>query len=244
MTEFEDTSWVNDEFTRRYLLTADAKIPQRSSLKKIIRSFYRFNIEKIHDPVVLDLGSGDGAMTVALLEEDPGIRPVLIDGSEEMINRARQRLSGCPECVFVHRSFHELLKNGGDIPKCDFIVSSLAIHHIDTTEKAQMFGFIHDRLKPGCWFLLYDSVLPPAPLEDWYITLWLEWIRDQKEKKGITEEMESIVFDHHQAPDHHKNLDSLGKHCSLLREAGFANVDIIYKYGVFSLLCGRKTDQS
>ncbi len=243
MTEFEDTSWVNDDFTRHYLLTADARIPQRSRLKKLIRSFYRFHVKKIKNAVVLDLGSGDGSMMAALLEEDPGIRPVLIDASGEMINQARQRLSRCPGCIFVNKSFHELLKNDRDIPRCDFIVSSLAIHHIDSKEKARLFEYIFDALKPGCWFLLYDSVLPPASLEDWYIALWLEWIRDQKEKKGINEEMESIVFDHHQAPDHHKNLDSLEKHFSLLREAGFSNVDIIYKYGVFSLLCGKKSDQ-
>ncbi|HVP95425.1 MAG TPA: class I SAM-dependent methyltransferase [Methanoregulaceae archaeon] len=242
MTEFEDTSWVNDEFTRHYLLIADAQIPQRSRLKKIIRSFYRFHVSKNKAPVVLDLGSGDGVITGALLEEDPGIRPVFVDASEEMINRARQRFSGCQACRFINRSFNELLENGGDIPECDFIISSLAIHHIGAIEKGQLFRFIYEKLKPGCWFLLFDSVLPPASLEDWYITLWLEWIRDQKAKKGIEVDMESFVYSHHQAPDHHKNLDSLGQHLSLLEEAGFSNVDIIYKYGVFSLLCGEKSE--
>jgi hypothetical protein len=99
-------------------------------------------------------------------------------------------------------------------------------------------------LKPGCWFLLFDTVLPPVPLEDWYITLWLEWIRYQKEKKGIDEDMEGFVFAHHQAPDHHKNLDSLEQHLSMLRAAGFSKVDIIYKYGIFSLLCGEKSGES
>jgi tRNA (cmo5U34)-methyltransferase len=243
MTEFEDTNWVSDEFTRHFLLIAEAQIPQRSRLKKMIGSFYRFHPPGDKRPVVLDLGSGDGVMSAALLGIDPEIRLVLVDASEEMINRARQRLSGCRECVFVTRSFHEILENGGVIPDCDLILSSLAIHHIDTGEKERLFRFVFEKLKPGCWFLLYDTVLPPASLEDWYITLWLEWIRDQKEKIGIEEDMEGFIFSHHQAPDHHKNLDSLETHLSMLREAGFSNVDVIYKYGIFTLLCGEKSEK-
>jgi tRNA (cmo5U34)-methyltransferase len=242
MTEFEDTSWVSDEFTRHYLLIVDAQIPQRSRLKKIIGSFYRFHSPRSNKPVVLDLGSGDGAMAAVLLGIDPEIRPVLVDASEEMINRARKRLSGCLSSVFIKRNFHELIENNADIPACDFIVSSLAIHHIDTCEKERLLRVIYGKLKPGGWFLLYDTVLPPASLEDWYINLWLEWIRDQKAKRGIDEDMESFVFDHHQAPDHHNNIDSLETHLSLLGNAGFSKIDIIYKYGIFTLLCGQKPD--
>jgi tRNA (cmo5U34)-methyltransferase len=243
MTEFEDTNWISDAFTRHYLLIVDAQIPQRSRLKKIIGSFYRFHAPQSTNPVVLDLGSGDGAMAAVLLGIDPEIRPVLVDASEEMINRARQRLAGCLPTLFIQRSFHDLIEDNADIPVCDYIVSSLAIHHIDTREKERLFRLIYGKLKPGGWFLLYDTVLPPASLEDWYIELWLEWIRNQKEKRGIDDDMESFVFDHHQAPDHHKNIDSLETHLSLLGHAGFSKVDIIYKYGIFTLLCGQKPDQ-
>ena len=242
MTEFEDTSWVSDEFTRHYLLIVDAQIPQRSRLKRIIGSFYRFHPPLSNNPVVLDLGSGDGAMAAVLLGIDPEIKPVLVDASEEMINRAKRRLSGYQSSLFIKRDFHELIGNNADVPACDFIVSSLAIHHIDTGEKNRLIRFAYEKLKPGGWFLLYDTVLPPAYLEDWYIHLWLEWIRDQKAKMGIDGDMESFVFNHHQAPDHHKNIDSLEKHLSMLGHAGFSKIDIIYKYGIFTLLCGEKPD--
>lgn len=243
MTEFEDTSWVSDEFTRHYLLIVDAQIPQRSRLKKIIGSFYRFHAPIGDSPVVLDLGSGDGAMAAVLLGINPGIRPVLVDASEEMINRAKRRLSACIPCQFIKRSFHELIAFNDDIPKCDFVVSSLAIHHIDTNEKDRLFRFVYEKLKPGGWFLLYDTVLPPASLEDWYINLWLEWIRGKKEKLQIDEDMESFVFGHHQAPDHHKNIDTLETHLSLLEKTGFSRIDIVYKYGIFTLICGQRPDQ-
>jgi tRNA (cmo5U34)-methyltransferase len=241
MVEFEDTSWVHDDFTRHYLAIADAQIPQRSRLRKLFQSFYRHYIGVGTHPVLLDLGSGDGVITAALLAIDPGISPVLVDASSEMIDRAKLRLAAYPKSRFITQSFQEFVKNPPDVPECDLIVSSLAIHHISTDQKKELFRFINGKLKKGCWFLLYDSVLPPTKtLEDWYITLWIEWIREQKEKRGIEEDMEGFVFSHHQESSHHKSLDTLEVHTALLREAGFSNVDLIYKFGIFSLICGKK----
>jgi tRNA (cmo5U34)-methyltransferase len=240
VTEFQDTSWVRDEFSRHFLLVADAQIPQRSRLRKIIKSFYHFHVGTGSQPTVLDLGSGDGVMTAALLEVDPGIQAVLVDASDAMITRAKQRLSGYPECRFIRISFNDMVKDGNEVPGCDFVISSLAVHHVSTEEKLELFRFIYRKLKPGGWFLLYDSVLPPSLLEDWYILLWIEWIREQKQKKGIAEDMEGFVYSHHQDPGHHKNLDSLEVHLAMIRDAGFSGVDIVYKYGIFSLICGKK----
>lgn len=195
-------------------------------------------------PVVLDLGSGDGIITGTLLENDPDIIPILVDASPEMIGRAQLRLAGFPKTRFITTTFRELVKDGDAIPPCDMVVSSLAVHHISTDEKNKLFQFVIRKLKKGSWFLLYDSVLPPDNiLEEWYITLWLEWIRQQKEKRGIGEDMEGFVFSHHQEPSHHALLDTLETHLALLRKAGFSHVDVIYKYGIFSLLCGQKTEQ-
>jgi tRNA (cmo5U34)-methyltransferase len=243
MAEFKDTSWVRDEFTRHYLAIADAQIPQRSRLKKLIQSFYRHYVDAGINPVILDLGSGDGVMTESLLDTDPDISPILVDASAEMTGRAKLRLAGFPKARFITTTFRDLVKTPDTIPLCDLVISSLAVHHISTDEKKELFRFINGKLKKGSWFLLYDSVLPPTViLEEWYIKLWIEWIRQQKEKRGIQEDMEEFVFSHHQEPSHHESLDTLDIHLDLLRTEGFSHVDIIYKYGIFSLLCGQKTE--
>src|ERR687896_122970 len=55
---------------------------------------------------VMDLGSGPGTLAGKLLEAFPEMRVVCLDGSEEMIGQARQRLAGFAErASFIRADF-------------------------------------------------------------------------------------------------------------------------------------------
>jgi tRNA (cmo5U34)-methyltransferase len=67
----------------------------------------------------------------------------------------------------------------------DLIVSALAVHHLDESEKRSLFRRVHEALRPGGRFVLGDVVTADvivAPLEEGYdkpdrAADQLEWLR-------------------------------------------------------------------
>ncbi|HEX3519853.1 MAG TPA: methyltransferase domain-containing protein, partial [Solirubrobacteraceae bacterium] len=72
---------------------------------------------------VLDLGAGTGLMSQAVIERYPGVELVLLDGADEMLSHARERLP--PESITtITRDMRAELPAG----PFDAVVSGLAIH--------------------------------------------------------------------------------------------------------------------
>jgi tRNA (cmo5U34)-methyltransferase len=241
MVDFDDTDWKERDFSLKFCHAADIQVIERRRMLGIVRSFFRHFIKSDGQKTVLDLGCGDGIMAHNLLLEDGTLKATVIDASADMVTRARERLSGYPETRFITASFQKIIRERPGFPAFDLVVSSLAIHHITADEKKALFAYIYDQLNDGGFLLVIDTVLPPTPmLEDWYIALWREWIRELQAKLHFPEDLEAVIDSHHQAPAHHACLDTLPFHLSALRGAGFSEVDCIYKYGIFSIFCGMK----
>ncbi|UCH82513.1 MAG: class I SAM-dependent methyltransferase [Nitrospiraceae bacterium] len=56
---------------------------------------------------ILDIGCGDGIITHELLSIDSSIRATLIDGSDYMLSRAKERLKDFPD-IYMHSSFQDI----------------------------------------------------------------------------------------------------------------------------------------
>lgn len=81
-------------------------------------------------PHIVDLGTGTGALAAACLRRRPGARVTAIDEDPAILDLARRRLAEWPgRAVCVHASFVS-----ADLPPCDAVVASLALHHIRTAE--------------------------------------------------------------------------------------------------------------
>jgi tRNA (cmo5U34)-methyltransferase len=123
-------------------------------------------VAAVRPALVLDLGAGTGGLSSALLER-PEVGVVeLTDVDEEMLARARERLTGYgARARFSVRSFHDPL------PACDAVAASLALHHVRTLEeKAALFERIFCALGPGGVFVNADVTMPaeePARGESW-----------------------------------------------------------------------------
>jgi len=241
MSEFEKSEWAEKEHAKGFMENADIYILERPRLFKILKSFYRhFLGKKMERPKVLDLGCGDGALTRELLKEDSQIQATLVDGSSEMLKSARERLKSYDDMRFIHSTFQELLNNDDVLDDdFDFVVSSLAIHHLHFEEKKSLFRYIHNHLKDGGYFLNIDTVKAPnEELESWYRIFWSEWIRENQSKLDITESFDHIPLQYKNNPDNHP--DTLDIQLSALKSVGFQQVDCYYKYGIFAMFGGRK----
>ena len=205
-----------------------------------MKSFYGHFIGNKTNNNVLDLGCGDGIITYELLRIGDSIVATLIDGSEDMLNKAAERLKGFKNINFIKASFQELLDKKIALQNFDFIVSSLAIHHLTMKEKKALFKTIYSHLNVRGYFLNIDVILAPSDaLEQWYLSLWREWISERKITMGIEGNSYDDIIQRYK--DNRDNKpDTLDKQLKALKSIGFKDVDCYYKYGIFTMYGGRK----
>lgn len=155
---------------------------------------------------LLDLGAGTGYTLRRVMEAFPHVTAVGLDVSPEMLERARQRLAGIEERVVLHQT--DIASPSVD-GAYDAIVSILAVHHLWADEKRHLFSRIWEHIEPGGVFLLADYFRPAM-------------------------DRLSELYDLPATPDAHEaehdHPDTTAEHLAWLTAAGFAAVDVVWKY--------------
>ena len=240
MTEFGKSNWAKPEFSRGYRDNADVFIVERRRMLAILQSFYVHFAQDGKGKATLDLGCGDGIVTAVIADADRTISPTLVDGSPDMIKKASERLSGLKNTRYIRSSFQEMFREDSVGGVYDFIASSLAIHHLTLDEKKALFRYAYGHLKPGGYFVNVDVVLAPnEQLEQWYLSLWRNWIDERTRAAGLEGEQFQGVVDGYKDNKDNKP-DTLDNQLDALRSAGFRDVDCYYKNGIFTLFGGRR----
>ena len=106
---------------------------------------------------ILDAGCGGGHYIAHLL--DAGAQVVGVDGSTELLGRARARLGD--EVQLVHCDLNDPLPMFDD-ESFDGVVLALVYHHIDN--RLQLLSELRRILKRGGWMVLSTS----HPVSDWF----------------------------------------------------------------------------
>jgi tRNA (cmo5U34)-methyltransferase len=130
---------------------------------------------------ILELGVGTGETSRRVLERHPDARLTALDSSAAMLEETRRRL---PAAELRVARLEDPLPEG----PFDVVVSTLAVHHLDSAGKADLFRRVAAVLRPGGSFVLADVVVPertedalidctpgfdlPDPVPD-----QLEWLR-------------------------------------------------------------------
>ncbi|HLP25155.1 MAG TPA: class I SAM-dependent methyltransferase [Acidobacteriota bacterium] len=111
-------------------------------------------------PRVLDLGAGTGLLSAQLLARVAPASLTLLDGAAGMLEQARRRLA-THSATLIEGDFTQPLPAG----PFDGVVSALAIHHLDDTEKRALFARIHGALAPGGLFVNAEQIAGVDALE-------------------------------------------------------------------------------
>jgi tRNA (cmo5U34)-methyltransferase len=176
---------------------------------------------------VLDLGAGTGLFSWHVLQKYSVAEFILLDVATQMLDVARSRFNEVQNQVsFVVDDYVNL----DETDAFDLIISSLSIHHLPHSDKRKLFRSVHTVLKPKGVFINLDQIKGETKaIEELYWTTWLEKVR----LAGGTEEQ--IVESCKRRQEFDKDA-RLTDQLKWLEQAGFADVDCVYKsyfIGVF-----------
>ena len=161
---------------------------------------------------VLDLGCGPGTLAEKLLGAFPEMQVICSDGSDEMLKLARQRLASYGDrASFIQADFSGVNWTANLPRDLDAVVSARAIHNLRTLKLiGPVYREICGLLKVGGVFLNVERVNFATPALRHYF-------RDlQIKTRGRAAKMDGA------AP-------SLAQQFSLLRRAGFADIDCFWR---------------
>ena len=190
----------------------------------------RFIAANITQPKrVLDLGAGTGLLSYYWFKCFPASEYVLVDIADEMLNVARRRFEG------MENVSYQILDYSKTLPDADFdvIISALSIHHLEDTDKAELFKRIYDKLPVGGTFVNYDQFCAgQAEMNVWFDRYW----ENQMLNSGLTANDIKLWKER-------RKLDrecSVEQECEMLRKSGFNAVKCVYSYQKFSVIVAVK----
>ena len=105
---------------------------------------------------VLELGTGTGVTARAVLERHPQAQLTGVDSSEHML-----AVAALPGADLRLQDLRDALPEG----PFDLVFSALAVHHLESPEKADLIARVAAALAPGGRFVLADVVVPDDPAD-------------------------------------------------------------------------------
>ena len=174
---------------------------------------------------IIDLGSGEGPYLGELLRVFERARGTWLDSSEPMLERARETLAEFGDRVtFVVAPAEELA--GAGVEPADVIVSSRALHHLTPATLARCYREVHDLLRPGGFLFNLDHVGSGSDWERRYRRIREQFTGSRRNKLNPHREDEP--------------LHPVSEHVRWLEEAGFATVDVPWRFLHTALIAARE----
>jgi len=177
-------------------------------------------------PTIVDLGIGTGALAARCLGVRPRARIVGVDADAAMLDLARRRLGG--HVTFLPASFER-----APLPRCDAIVSSLALHHIPTARRrAAAFRRFGRALRRGGVLISADCYLASsAALQRADRLDWVEHLEQTYPSGQARAFLRAWAKE-----DFYVSLDD---ELELLSRAGF-HPDVAGRSGSFAVICATR----
>jgi len=179
---------------------------------------------------VLELGCGTGNLSLRLCDTFRDAALTFIDAAPEMVDMTRARLAEHTadggRCEFRVARFEDLV---GEPDAFDLVVSSLSLHHV--ADCGPLYHALRGGLEAGGALRVADGYGGAAPaLQTLHLTRWEAFWRapGHLTTDEIAQVQEHVARHDHYAP--------IARHFRLLREAGFAQCDCVWRDGLFAII--------
>jgi tRNA (cmo5U34)-methyltransferase len=176
---------------------------------------------------LVDLGIGTGALAERMIKAIPKVQIIGIDADAKMLEEAARRLSADRTELRLQDFFSEL-------PTAqNAFFAALALHHIPHSSRKQaLYQKIYDGLLPGGLFLNADAMFD-------------ETESNQKRKRWAAHLVsagfaEAEAFYHLQSWRKEDTYFGIETELELLRNAGFTDLDVAWRYGPMAVTVGKK----
>lgn len=196
--------------------------------------------------LAVDIGCGSGWLGEAMLREYPNSRLLALDGSEEMLRHAEERLGGFANRVelgtFRLEDPEWVSRIEGSV-LC--FVGSLVIHHLDGAGKRDLFRRIFEKLEPGGALLFADVVEEKSEAGRRHMArAWNEEVeRRSLELTGDDRAYRFFVDEGWNMYEHTDPMDKpsgASEQLLWLEEAGYLGVDVPWARAGHAVFCGYK----
>ena len=231
-----------EEYSQAFIDTGRYFVPDRQEQIDTVCALLPLQDQAGH---VLELCCGEGLLAEAILERYPTCMVSGLDGSTTMLEHARRRLARFGERFSA--GHFDLFATDWRKPDASLqaIVSSMAIHHLDSDQKQALFQDIHAMLAPGGALVIADIIQPTSNLGNQLAAqAWRESVRRTNlaldGNTVIYEQFEQIEWNIFQYPDPMDKPSTVFDQLRWLEQAGFTAVDVYWLKAGHAIYGGQK----
>jgi len=206
---------------------------QRRQLIPCFDDFYGMALSLVEtdipSPRILDLGAGTGLFANFVLQKYLEAKLTLIDFSDKMLEGAKQRFGQTANVQYIAADYSKY----NFTESYDVVISSLSIHHLIHEEKKNLFASLFHALRPGGIFVNADQVRGRTPQTDaYYKQRWLAAVS----ASGLPQEAINASIERRKLDINATEEEQI----QWLKEAGFIDVDCMYKNLEFAVFYAKK----
>ncbi|WP_310601552.1 class I SAM-dependent methyltransferase [Anaerosporobacter sp.] len=216
-----------EEEAKEYDIIIQKLIPHYNEMIDALVSIIPFS--KDSNFTMIDLGCGTGTISKAVKTSFSNVDITCVDVAENMLEIAKDKIGGDVNCIQADFNTFQFPK------KYNLIVSSLALHHLETdNDKKEFYKKIYSALTDDGIFINLDVVLgSDEKLQKVYIDKWKEFMLQNVSE----EEVANKWLPNYYAEDRPTQLVT---HLAMLKECGFSYIDVVYKYYNYAVYMGKK----
>lgn len=231
--------WRRAEVATAFVAERAVRVPETATQLAVLAHVLRERGRPVGR--IVDLGAGDGTLLGALLVAFPDAEGTALDFSPAMREHARERLApfGLRATVGAADLRSPAWRDAVRGP-VDVVVSGFAIHHLPDARKRALYAEIFARLGPGGTFLNLEHVASAGPRgERLFDEALIAFQAARRTEGGETVDVAALRAAHHARPDKADNiLAPVEAQCAWLRELGFVEVDVFWKWFELALFGG------
>lgn len=221
--------WTQDA-SELYRQIAAIAVPARLEQLATLLTLIPYNTDETFK--VVELASGEGYWSAAILEAFPNVTVLALDYEQSMRDATAQRLAPYAERGRV-AAFDITEKDWFDqLIGADVVVSSLCVHHLDSMGKRHLFSGVQEQVTAA--LLIADLVLPQTPqAQRLFAATWDRMAESASIEKTMARDLFEIFereeWNLYRYPDDDFDKpDSLQNQLQWLSEAGFSTVDCFW----------------
>ncbi len=226
--------WLDEDKARKWSPTGKPGQALRGERIETV-----MQLAAVHAPGrILDLGCGIGDIGAEALRRFPNASLVALDGAPVMVERSKGTLASYGSRARVVSAPLESDWTDETGEDFDVVLSSEALHHLESEEKQGVCHCVFDVLAPGGVFIVNDRIAFPEDVWPHYVALW-DGVRAAAGFEPFPADLTYGEYKHQEAAGGDRP-DDIEDQMVWLLEAGFEAVECFWRHANKAIWAGFK----